>query len=142
MAWRERTDGHIDALARFASPGVIVLDEPSYTEPGETFYDLFVDTRRALSRVHAGPSGTPTLAYLREPEHPRGSGDDFLSSYVNYYVCNGAVIAPSFGDRPADTAAAEQLRSLYPGREIVQLNIDPIAAGGGIHCATQQQPRV
>jgi agmatine/peptidylarginine deiminase len=28
-----------------------------------------------------------------------------------------------------------------PGREVVQLDIDAIAAGGGgIHCLTQQQP--
>ncbi|WP_425627722.1 agmatine deiminase family protein, partial [Aeromonas veronii] len=30
---------------------------------------------------------------------------------------------------------------LYPGRDIVQINIDPVAAGGGgIHCITLHQP--
>ncbi|MEY4909848.1 MAG: hypothetical protein RL260_3566, partial [Pseudomonadota bacterium] len=30
---------------------------------------------------------------------------------------------------------------LFPTREVVQLNIDGIAAGGGgIHCTTQQEP--
>ncbi|RBB94355.1 agmatine deiminase family protein, partial [Pseudomonas sp. MWU12-2115] len=33
------------------------------------------------------------------------------------------------------------LRELFPGREVVQLDIDAVAAGGGgIHCTTQQQP--
>jgi len=33
------------------------------------------------------------------------------------------------------------LAALYPDREIVSLNVDPIGeTGGGIHCATQQQP--
>lgn len=78
-----------------------------------------------------------------QPETPRGTGDTFLSSYVNYYVCNGAVTAPEFGDAKADEAAAATLQRLYPDRTIVQLNSDPIAGGGcGIHCATQQQPAI
>lgn len=57
------------------------------------------------------------------------------------YVCNGAVIIPGFGDAQADANAKSRLLELFPGRTVVQLNIDPIAAGGsGIHCATQQEP--
>ncbi|CAI8900519.1 hypothetical protein EMIT0232MI5_30485 [Pseudomonas sp. IT-232MI5] len=34
------------------------------------------------------------------------------------------------------------MSQLYPDREIVQLNIDAIAAGGGgIHCVTSHQPQ-
>ena len=78
---------------------------------------------------------------LPEPIDIRGTSDDFVSSYVNYYVCNGAVIAAQFGDQAADDEARDVLASLYPGRRIVQLNIDALgASGGGIHCATQQQP--
>ena len=62
---------------------------------------------------------------------------------MNFYVCNGAVMMPEFEDPESDEAARSVLASLYPDREIVMLNIDPIAAGGGgIHCATQQQPKV
>ena len=68
---------------------------------------------------------------------------DFCAGYVNFYVCNGAVIAPKFGDTRADGLATEKLAGLFPDREIVMLNIDGIAAGGGgIHCATQQEPGV
>ena len=67
----------------------------------------------------------------------------FVNVYVNWYLCNGAVLIPKFGDRRADTAARSPVRELYPGREIVQLTIDNLAeGGGGIHCATQQQPAV
>ena len=63
-------------------------------------------------------------------------------SYINHYVCNGAVIMPQFGDAAADAAAKATLQGLFPGRAIEQLNIDGVAAGGGgIHCATQQEPR-
>ena len=45
--------------------------------------------------------------------------------------------------RSAIEFARSTLATLFPTRTIVQLNIDPIAAGGGgIHCATQQQPRL
>ena len=68
--------------------------------------------------------------------------DDFAAGYINFYVVNGAVIVPEFGDDLADSRAKSILQDLYPERHIVQLNIDAIAAGGGgIHCTTQQQPR-
>ncbi|HDX4061438.1 TPA: agmatine deiminase family protein, partial [Citrobacter freundii] len=55
---------------------------------------------------------------------------------------NDAVIAPQFGDKRTDRNTHAILQELFIDREIIQLNIDGIAAGGGgIHCATQQQPR-
>ena len=66
-----------------------------------------------------------------------------MASYVNYYVCNGAVIASEFGDKDADSEAYAVLSDLYRDREVVMLNTDPLGEfGGGIHCATQQQPKV
>ena len=62
-------------------------------------------------------------------------------SYINHYVCNGAVILCAFDD-PGDERAAAILREAYPGREIVLVDARPLfARGGGIHCITQQQPR-
>lgn len=69
--------------------------------------------------------------------------DDFAAGYINYFVINGAIIAPQFGDGAADEKARGLLAALYPGRDIVQLDIDAIAAGGGgIHCVTHQCPAV
>ncbi len=83
------------------------------------------------------------MVILPEPHDIRVDSADFVSSYVNYYVCNGAVIAAEFGDREADERAAAILGKLYPGREIITLNIDPVGeVGGGIHCATHEQPKV
>jgi hypothetical protein len=46
-------------------------------------------------------------------------------------------------DPRTDAAAKRELQKAFPGREAVQLNIDGIAAGvGGIHCTTQQEPKV
>lgn len=73
---------------------------------------------------------------------PKFESDDFAGGYIGFYVCNGAVIAQNFGDPKADLAARDTLRAAFPGREVVQLDVDGIAAGGGsIHCTTQQEPK-
>lgn len=136
LAGEDITDGHIDTLARFAPENRIVLGAPAYDDPGDPWYRVAVDTKLTLAA-----SGEHRFATLVDPARPRGTGDQFLASYVNYYVCNDGVIAPRFGDPAADEAAAAALRRLYPKRDVVQLDIDPVAAGGGgIHCATRQQP--
>ena len=83
------------------------------------------------------------IEVIPEPNRRRVRSDEFVASYVNYYVCNGAVIAAEFGDRDTDAIAMDALSRHYPGREIVMLNADALGEiGGGIHCATQQMPAV
>ncbi|MEM8926098.1 MAG: agmatine deiminase family protein [Actinomycetota bacterium] len=143
VAGEDITDGHIDTLARFTDPGTLIHELPSYVEPGETWYDVAVDTEEALAAMTTLDGDPYELVTLRQPETLRRDDPDFLSSYVNYYVCNGAVLVPSFGDAAADGAAAERIGDRLPGREVIAIDIDPLAAGGGgIHCATQQQPAV
>jgi agmatine deiminase len=86
------------------------------------------------------PDGEPyALRVVVDPVAIRADAEEFLSSYANYALVNGGVIAPSFGDRDADEAAV--LADLHPGRSVVQVEIDALGAfGGGIHCATRQQP--
>jgi agmatine deiminase len=62
-------------------------------------------------------------------------------SYLNHYVCNGAVIACTFDD-PRDAPALEMLAAAYSGRQVVDIDARALfARGGGIHCITQQEPR-
>ncbi len=137
------TDYHIDALARFTVPGKVLIQLPEDIDPNEPWsaaafktYDILADATDATGR-------SLQLTTLLEPYDTRIKSADFVASYVNYYVCNGAVISANFGDRETDEEAARVLAALYPGREIVSLNVDPIGeTGGGIHCATQQQPAV
>ncbi|MGH7224854.1 MAG: agmatine deiminase family protein [Gemmataceae bacterium] len=64
-----------------------------------------------------------------------------LSSYVNFYIANGGIVMPKFGDEKADEAARQVVAEAFSGRRVVRLRIDAIAeGGGGIHCITQQQP--
>jgi len=135
------TDDHIDALARFVRPGTVIIQVP-YPDDTAPFSE---SARRTLSilRGATDAAGRPLeIVEIASPGRTRITSDDFVSSYVNYYVCNGAVICAQFGDGETDAETVEVLGDLYPDREIISLNVDPIGeTGGGIHCATQQQPR-
>lgn len=61
--------------------------------------------------------------------------------YCNYYITNGAIIVPVFGD-PADEIAMQQLQDCYPDRAVVGVKaIDLVWGLGAFHCMTQQQPK-
>ncbi|MGB0412006.1 MAG: agmatine deiminase family protein [Pikeienuella sp.] len=131
------TDYHIDALARFVAPGVALIQLPDEVTPGDPFSRAAWETHDILQ---ASPHINDVIV-IPEPRTARVTAEDFVASYVNYYVCNGAVIAAQFGDRTTDAMAEDTLRKLYPGRQIIMMNVDAIGeVGGGIHCATQQQP--
>jgi len=141
LAGKDITDDHIDSQARFAGPTTIVLDRAASGARDDVWSRTAAKTRVRLGAAHTRDAKPYTIIDLVQPERVRHTGANFLATYLNYYVCNGAVIAPSFGDPRADDRASARLAELFPGRRVVQLDIDPVAAGGGgIHCATQQQP--
>ena len=137
------TDFHIDALARFVKPGQVLIQLPKKKSSSDPWSASAFETYEVLKRARDASGRQLEIIVMPEPnpERIRSSSADFVSSYVNYYVCNGAVIGAEFGDDKADAGASDLLRQLYPGRDVVSLDIDPLGeAGGGIHCATQQQP--
>lgn len=137
------TDYHIDALARFVKPGQVLIQIGEDVDPDDPWSIAAADTYDIVEAATDAEGNPLELVELPEPYDIRVDSPDFVSSYVNYYVCNGAVIAAEFGDEEADAEAAEILADLYPGREVVMLNIDTVCeVGGGIHCATHEQPKV
>ncbi len=132
------TDSHIDALARFRDPDTILVEN---TGTDDVWGRLAERTLRTLRQARTASGSAYEIVRLQQPTKLPSSNPDFLPSYLNYYVCNGAVIVPKFGDRRADDRAHGLIADLHPGRRIVARRIDALAAGGGgIHCATQQQP--
>ncbi|MEV3990875.1 agmatine deiminase family protein [Streptomyces sp. NPDC049837] len=137
------TDCHVDALARFAEDGTVLLSRP-HPSNGPDVWSRAYDQARGVLRTATDARGrTPEVVDLPEPDPAAlgRRGPDFLGSYANYYVVNDAVIVPRFGDRKADRNAVSIIGELHPGRKVVPVEINTIAeGGGGIHCATQQEP--
>jgi agmatine deiminase len=140
IAGKDITDGHTDFYARFISPGMVVAG----LEHDPNSYDYAL-TRRHLEilRTATDAQGRALkIGVLDAPSkiRPTYEGKEFAAGYINFYVVNNAVIMPQFGDTETDSLAKTTLQEAFPKREIIALNIDPIAAGGGgIHCTTQQQ---
>lgn len=143
---KDITDAHVDFYTRFVKLGVVIANldnDPKSYDRAVTLAHL------EILKKATDADGRPLQVHtLSPPLKPRKSqfnrkNPDFAAGYINYFVVNGAVIAPEFGDREADAKALELLSGLYPDREMVMLNIDAIAAGGGgIHCVTSHQPVV
>lgn len=128
------TRGHVDIVACFAGPDtVLVHDQRDAAHP-----DFAVSAEVRALLADALPDkrivDVPAPDVLRDDE----GWVDY--SYINHYVCNGAVILCAFDD-PGDARAAQILGEAYPDREVVLVDARPLfARGGGIHCITQQQP--
>ncbi|MEM6690952.1 MAG: agmatine deiminase family protein, partial [Planctomycetota bacterium] len=121
------TDGHTDFYARFARPGVVVagleMDRDSFD------YDVTREHLEILKTTTDGKGRRLKVVTLESPRRIREDWrtGDFAAGYINFYVVNGAVIAPQFGDRKADNRCLQSLTELFPKRKIIQLNIDAIA---------------
>jgi agmatine deiminase len=137
----DETDGHVDNLACFVRPGVVLA---LTCEDGED--DNYVPLRDNLDRLRAATDAKGRALEVVEVEQPRARRDDqgrrLGDSYVNFYIANGGVILPSFEDSQ-DQKAMEAVSTCFADREVVQVPaLDIVQGGGGIHCITQQQPAV
>jgi agmatine deiminase len=110
------TGGHADNVVVFVKPGRVLCQ----TTPPEN--------RRLLARA-----GLEVIDFDLPTQPIR---------YLNFYVGNGCVLVPLAGTH-SDQKALAQVRDAFPDREVIGVPGTAFAAGGGgIHCITQQQPRV
>jgi agmatine deiminase len=138
------TDGHIDDIARFIAPNVIVcaLEE----DPTDANYKLLQDNLKRL-RSMTDAQGRPfEIISLPMPGIVGGTSTDnrnlerLPASYANFYIANDVVLAPIFG-HPNDQTALDTLQRVFRDRRVVGINCEPLVWGmGTIHCVTQQQP--
>lgn len=132
------THGHIDDIARFVAPGVIVLayeEDPADDENHRRSVDNM--ERLELAGAARGALKVVKLPYPRAVEM---SGERLPASYANFYVANGVVLVPTFNDRN-DRVALHTLASLFPTREVIGIHaVDLVWGLGTLHCLTQQEP--
>ncbi|WP_397379478.1 agmatine/peptidylarginine deiminase [Pseudomonas sp.] len=143
---KDITDAHVGFYARFASRGVVIANLDN--DPKSYDYAVTRAHLEILKNATDADGNKLAIHTLPPPLKKRSNvytqnNPDFAAGYINYLPINGAVIVPQFGDAAADKFARDLLTRLYPGRAVVQVNIDPLAAGGGgIHCVTKNMPAV
>jgi agmatine deiminase len=152
----DETSGHVDNLACFARPGVVVLGWTEDTSDPQ--FEISLDARRRLDAARDARGRAFEIVLLPMPgpleitkdeawgvdeiegTKPRSPGDRLSASYVNYYTGTTRIVFPLL-DEGTDDKARTILRSLYPEREVLGVPAREILLGGGnIHCITQQVP--
>ncbi len=132
------THGHVDDIARFVAPDVVVAAverntaDANYEPLRENIRQLRRETNAAGKKLRVVELPMPRPIVYRRQRLP--------ASYANFYIANGLVLVPTFND-PHDHIALKTLAGLFPGREIVGIHCGDFIWGlGAIHCMTQQQP--
>ncbi|MEU1368734.1 agmatine deiminase family protein [Streptomyces sp. NPDC005803] len=134
------TLGHVDIVAAFARPGTVLAHVQP--DPAHPDHAITRETVRVLRAATDAKGRRLEVVEVLAPTVLRAGGEWVDYSYINHYLCNGGVVLCAFGD-PRDEAAAATFRQLFPGRTVTLVDARAIfAGGGGIHCITQQQPKV
>ncbi|MVO89775.1 agmatine deiminase family protein [Streptomyces sp. p1417] len=134
------TLGHVDIVAAFAAPGVVLVH--AQRDPAHPDFEVSKEVVATLTGQTDARGRTLRLVEVPAPTALKDDEGFVDHSYINHYLCNGGVVLCAFGD-PNDEIAAGIFRGLFPDRTVTLVDARTIfAGGGGIHCITQQQPKV
>lgn len=132
------TNGHVDIVATFARPGVVLVHDQR--DPRHPDHAITHEVVRTLEAATDATGRRFEIVRIPAPQRLRDDDGWVDFSYINHLVVNGGVIACSFDD-PTDAPARRLLAEAYPGRRVVLVDArDIFSRGGGIHCITQQEP--
>jgi agmatine deiminase len=132
------THGHVDDISRFVGPRtVLTAVEPNRRDQNHA------PLKQNLKRLKAATDQDGKRLEVIElpmPSPIAHKGQRLPASYANFYIANGVVLVPIFGD-PNDRIALDIIAQLFTARTIVPIYCRDFIWGlGTIHCMTQQQP--
>ena len=132
------TKGHIDGIARFIGPkSVVVLQCTTESSCRLDSKDAEIYNNAAKIIKEAG------FNVIREPIEGfvNYNNQIFDTNYMNWLVGNGFVIVPGFGNPDTDIPAKSRIETYFPNRDVHLIEmLSSWAAGGGVHCHTNDQP--
>ena len=135
------TNGHVDIVATITSPGHVLLHDQE--DPAHPDHEVARELREFFATQVDAAGRTFEIHNIPGPKTLKDAEGFVDWSYVNHLVVNDGVVACGFGEEEADARAREILAEVYPGRRVVTVDSRPIFdRGGGIHCITQQQPKL
>jgi agmatine deiminase len=132
------THGHIDDICRFVNARTLVLVREK--NPRDENYKPLAENWERIKDLRLEDGGKPEVVELPMPSPLYFDGVRLPASYANFYICNAAVIVPTFND-PNDRVALGILGELFRDRPVVGIHaVDLVWGFGSLHCLTQQQP--
>ena len=132
------THGHIDDICRFVNRNTLVLiKEDRRKDPN---HKPLEENWERVSGFRLEDGSKPEVVALPMPSPVFFDGYRLPASYANFYICNSAVLVPTFND-PNDRVALGILGELFSDRPVVGIHaVDLVLGFGTLHCLTQQQP--
>ncbi len=131
------TDGHVDDLARFVAPGVVVAAAEG--DPDDPNYRPLRENIERLRGMRDAKGRRLEVVELPMPPPVWHQGQRCPASYANFYIANRAVLFPTFR-APTDERVRGILSELFPGREAIPLDCTDLVWGlGAIHCVTRDE---
>jgi agmatine deiminase len=136
----DHTDGHVDNLARFAAPGVVVC--PMAFGRGDPNAEVYDAAAGALAGMTDAVGRRLQVVRIPSPGWIEAGGVGGVpASHMNFIIANRAVILPVYGEGLAASLAAQGLAEVFPDRKIIPLPSNALLTGGGsFHCISQQEP--
>jgi agmatine deiminase len=132
------THGHIDDICRFVNPRTVVLIKE--TNRRDVNYRPLAENWERIQEVRLEDGSRPEVVALPMPAPVWFDGYRLPASYANFYICNSAVLVPTFND-PNDRVALGILGALFKDRPVVGIHaVDLVLGFGTLHCLSQQQP--
>lgn len=132
------THGHVDDICRFVNRRTLVLMQEKKTR--DTNYRALAENWERIADLRLEDGSKPEVVPLPMPSPLCFNGIRLPASYANFYICNAAVIVPTFND-PNDRIALGILSELFRDRPVVGIHaVDLVWGRGTLHCLTQQQP--
>jgi len=132
------THGHVDDIARFVAPGVVVLAHEE--NPLDENHRRSRDNLHRLMQARDARGEPLRVVTLPYPRMVIMDDTRLPASYANFYIANGVVIVPTFNDAN-DRVALNTIANLFPHHLVTGIHaVDLVWGLGTLHCLTQQQP--
>jgi agmatine deiminase len=132
------THGHIDDICRFVDHRTLVLIKESNKK--DINYHPLSENWERIQEFRLEDGSKPEVVALPMPSPLYFDGMRLPASYANFYICNAAVLVPTFND-PSDRVALGILGELFKDRPVIGIHaVDLVLGFGSLHCLTQQQP--
>ncbi|WP_420430907.1 agmatine deiminase family protein [Hyphobacterium sp.] len=137
----DHTDGHVDNIARFLAPGVVVCQSPSGDDDPQA--DVLIAIRDQLKAMKT-PGGN-RFEVIEIPSPGRiedADGAPMPASHMNWVSAGNRIVMPVY-DEVRGNLAARALQDVLVDKTILTSPARSILSGGGaFHCVTCNLPRM